>query len=89
MQPPIEQDGKPFSAMVLQARIHDGGQYCEPATFNSLPRLLLPNCVGCCWVLMALLFEKTIPSRTNKWVGRIAGFLLIGWGAWMIAPAFR
>ncbi len=65
-------------------------------------------CVGCCWVLMALLFvagvmnlfwiavlsvfvlvEKTIPGRANKWVGRIAGFLLIGWGAWVGLAAFR
>ena len=65
-------------------------------------------CVGCCWVLMALLFvagvmnlfwiaalsvfvlvEKTIPSRTNKWVGRMAGFVLIGWGAWIAVAAFR
>jgi len=65
-------------------------------------------CVGCCWVLMALLFvagvmnllwiailsafvlvEKTIPARTNKWVGRIAGLLLIGWGAWVGLTAFR
>ncbi len=28
-----------------------------------------------------VLIEKTIPSRTNKWVGRIAGLLLIGWQA--------
>ena len=65
-------------------------------------------CVGCCWVLMALLFvagvmnlfwiavlsvfvlvEKTIPSRANKWVGRIVGFLLIGWGTWLGLAAFR
>ena len=64
--------------------------------------------VGCCWVLMALLFvagvmnllgigllsafvllEKTVPSRTNKWVGRIAGVLLIGWGAWVAFGTFR
>ncbi len=65
-------------------------------------------CVGCCWVLMALLFvagvmnllwialltafvliEKTIPARANKWVGRIAGVLFIGWGASVGLAPFR
>lgn len=65
-------------------------------------------CVGCCWVLMSLLFvagvmnflwialisvfvllEKTIPSSMGNWVGRIAGILLIGWGAWMAVTAFK
>ncbi|MGH8808873.1 MAG: DUF2182 domain-containing protein, partial [Noviherbaspirillum sp.] len=55
-------------------------------------------CVGCCWVLMLLLFvggvmnllwiaglavfilvEKLAPA--GHWIGRIAGLLLIGWGA--------
>ena len=38
---------------------------------------------------MFVLLEKTIPSRTNKWVGRIAGLLLIGWGAWLGLAAFK
>jgi predicted metal-binding membrane protein len=58
-------------------------------------------CVGCCWLIMALLFvagvmnllwvaiiagfvllEKVIPS--GEWVSRIAGILMIVWGAGMI-----
>ena len=61
-------------------------------------------CLGCCWVLMALLFvlgvmnllwiavlsgfvliEKLAPA--GQWIGRFAGILLIGWGAWMILGA--
>jgi predicted metal-binding membrane protein len=61
-------------------------------------------CLGCCWVLMALLFvlgvmnllwiaalasfvliEKVAPA--GAWVGRLTGFLLAGWGAWMIVSA--
>lgn len=58
-------------------------------------------CVGCCWLLMALLFvagvmnllwvaalaifvlaEKLGPS--GRGLGRAAGLLMIGWGAWVI-----
>jgi predicted metal-binding membrane protein len=65
-------------------------------------------CIGCCWVLMALLFvagvmnlfwiaalsvfvlvEKTIPGWANRWVGRIAGLLLIAIGAWTGSAGFR
>ena len=61
-------------------------------------------CVGCCWVLMALLFvvgvmnllwvvtlaafvllEKVGPSP--RAVSRVAGVLLAGWGAWLLAGA--
>jgi predicted metal-binding membrane protein len=61
-------------------------------------------CLGCCWVLMALLFvlgvmnlvwiavlaafvliEKVTPA--GPWVGRLAGVLLAGWGAWMIGAS--
>jgi predicted metal-binding membrane protein len=54
-------------------------------------------CVGCCWLLMALLFvggvmnllwvagltllvavEKLLPG--GKWIARIAGLAMIGWG---------
>jgi predicted metal-binding membrane protein len=57
-------------------------------------------CLGCCWVLMALLFfggvmnlywivglaifvllEKIIPL--GHWLGRVAGVVLIGWGAYL------
>jgi len=44
------------------------------------------------WIAVLSVFvlvEKTIPSRANKWVGRIVGFLLIGWGAWLGLAAFR
>lgn len=59
-------------------------------------------CVGCCWVLMVLLFvagvmnllwmaiittfvllEKVAPA--GHWMGRVAGLLFIGWGAWVMA----
>jgi predicted metal-binding membrane protein len=59
-------------------------------------------CVGCCWMLMALLFvggvmnliwiaalailvliEKVLPA--GQWVGRGAGFALIGWGVATLA----
>ena len=59
-------------------------------------------CVGCCWLLMALLFvggamnllwvagltllvaaEKLLPG--GKWIARIAGVALIGWGAVLLA----
>ncbi len=59
-------------------------------------------CVGCCWLLMALLFvagvmnlvwvaaiavfvlvEKVVPG--GRWVGRVAGLTLLGWGAWLIS----
>ncbi len=55
-------------------------------------------CVGCCWLLMLLLFvgglmnmawvagialfvllEKLVPG--GRWMGRLAGAVLIGWGA--------
>ena len=58
-------------------------------------------CLGCCWVLMALLFyggvmelrwivglaiyvaaEKLLPLGSN--LARIAGLILVGWGAWSI-----
>jgi predicted metal-binding membrane protein len=59
-------------------------------------------CLGCCWLLMALLFvagvmnlawvavlsafvllEKILPERYR--VSRISGWLLMGWGAWLLA----
>jgi len=59
-------------------------------------------CVGCCWLLMALLFvggvmnlawiaaltlmvaaEKLLPG--GRWLARIAGVALIGWGAYLLA----
>jgi predicted metal-binding membrane protein len=59
-------------------------------------------CVGCCWLLMALLFvggvmnlawvaaltllvaaEKLLPG--GKWIARIAGVALIGWGVLLFA----
>ena len=59
------------------------------------------QCVGCCWLLMALmlltgamnllwmsvltafvLIEKVAPG--GVWVGRVAGLLLAGWGAWLL-----
>jgi predicted metal-binding membrane protein len=59
-------------------------------------------CVGCCWLLMALLFvtgvmnlawvaalalfvaaEKLLPG--GRWIARIAGVALIGWGVVLIA----
>jgi predicted metal-binding membrane protein len=58
-------------------------------------------CVGCCWLLMALLFvsgvmnvlwvaviagfvlvEKLIPG--GRTLGRVAGVVLVGWGAWLV-----
>lgn len=61
------------------------------------------DCVGCCWLLMALLFvggvmnlawvaaltllvaaEKLLPG--GRWIARIAGITLIGWGAYLLAP---
>ena len=61
-------------------------------------------CVGCCWVLMALLFvagvmnllwvaaiaafvllEKVAPF--GRVVSRLAGAILILWGAWLLAHA--
>ena len=61
-------------------------------------------CVGCCWLLMALLFvagvmnllwvaaiagfvlvEKVVPGG---WVlGKVAGALLVAWGAWVLAAS--
>jgi predicted metal-binding membrane protein len=59
-------------------------------------------CVGCCWMLMALLFvggvmnlawvaglallvaaEKLLPG--GRWIARIAGIALIGWGVVLLA----
>lgn len=59
-------------------------------------------CVGCCWLLMALLFvagvmnllwvaaialfvllEKVVPA--GGWIGRVAGVLLVAWGAWVVS----
>ncbi|MFL6738194.1 MAG: DUF2182 domain-containing protein [Sphingomicrobium sp.] len=59
-------------------------------------------CVGCCWLLMALLFvggvmnlawvaalallvaaEKLLPR--GRWIARIAGVALIGWGVFLLA----
>jgi predicted metal-binding membrane protein len=59
-------------------------------------------CVGCCWLLMALLFvagvmnllwvaaiaafvllEKVVPA--GGWIGRVAGAVLVAWGAWVIS----
>ena len=61
-------------------------------------------CLGCCWMLMALLFvggimnlawiaaiallvlvEKTLPW--GGWTGRLAGILLVLWGAVTLAMA--
>jgi len=58
-------------------------------------------CVGCCWLLMALLFvsgvmnvlwvvaiagfvlaEKLLPG--GRTLGRLAGLVLVGWGAWLV-----
>jgi len=58
-------------------------------------------CVGCCWLLMALLFvsgvmnvlwvaviagfvllEKLVPG--GRTLGRVAGVVLVGWGAWLV-----
>ncbi len=58
-------------------------------------------CVGCCWMLMVLLFvggvmnlawiaalsllvlaEKVL--STGRWVGRVAGAVMIGWGVWIL-----
>jgi predicted metal-binding membrane protein len=63
-------------------------------------------CLGCCWLLMALLFvlgvmnllwiaaltlfvlaEKVIPA--GQLLGRVAGFFMIVWGAWLIALAVQ
>ena len=37
-------------------------------------------CIGCCWVLMALLFVDGVISRT-------AGAALVGAGVWLLAQA--
>jgi len=58
-------------------------------------------CVGCCWLLMALLLvsgvmnvlwvvaiagfvlaEKLLPG--GRTLGRLAGLVLVGWGAWLV-----
>ncbi|MBI3092147.1 MAG: DUF2182 domain-containing protein [Candidatus Tectomicrobia bacterium] len=57
-------------------------------------------CVGCCWVLMGLLFvagvmnlvwvaaiagfillERLVPR--GRWLSRLTGLLLAGWGMWV------
>jgi len=52
--------------------------------------LFVAGVMNLLWIALLsafVLLEKTIPSRANKWAGRIAGFLLIGWGAWVgLAP---
>jgi len=65
-------------------------------------------CLGCCWVLMTLLFftgvmnvlwiaiiagfvliEKISPSKLSPWISRLAGVVLIGWGAWLLASSLE
>jgi predicted metal-binding membrane protein len=59
-------------------------------------------CVGCCWLLMTLLFVAGVMNllwvvgiaglvlveklvRGGSWVGRAAGWGMVGWGVWLIA----
>lgn len=65
-------------------------------------------CLGCCWVLMSLLFvtgvmnilwiaiiavfvlvEKVASAKISPWVSRVAGVVLLGWGAWLAVMALR
>ncbi|HLG49256.1 MAG TPA: DUF2182 domain-containing protein [Reyranella sp.] len=59
------------------------------------------HCLGCCWVLMLLLFVGGVMNllwiavlaivvlieklSTGPWIGRAGGVLLIAYGAWLIA----
>jgi predicted metal-binding membrane protein len=59
------------------------------------------HCLGCCWVLMLLLFVGGVMNllwvavlaivvlieklTTGPWIGRAGGVLLIAYGAWLIA----
>jgi predicted metal-binding membrane protein len=59
------------------------------------------HCLGCCWILMLLLFVGGVMNllwvavlaivvlieklTTGPWIGRAGGVLLIAYGAWLIA----
>jgi predicted metal-binding membrane protein len=45
------------------------------------------HCVGCCWLLMALLFIAGVMNLW--WIARASGIMLLLWGGWMLTTAVR
>jgi predicted metal-binding membrane protein len=59
------------------------------------------HCLGCCWVLMLLLFAVGVMNlvwvaalaivvlleklASGPWAGRVGGVLLVCYGAWLLA----
>lgn len=64
------------------------GWYCTGCCWSLMALLFVLGVMNLLWVAAIaafVLLEKVVPA--GAWVGRAAGVLLIGWGAWMLASS--
>ena len=66
------------------------GAYCTGCCWFLMALLFVAGVMNIWWVAVISIFvlvEKISPR--GRWVGKIAGLLLVGWGAWMAASVWR
>jgi len=64
------------------------GGYCTGCCWSLMALLFVAGVMNLLWVAAIagfVLLEKVLPA--GHWVGRVAGVMLVGWGAWVLAGA--
>lgn len=62
------------------------GNYCVLCCWALMALMFVAGVMSLLWMAIIAAFvivEKVAPGA--RWVNRISGFLLIGWGMWMLA----
>jgi predicted metal-binding membrane protein len=75
----------PKGALVMGAR-HGG--FCLGCCWSLMGLLFVAGIMNLLWVAVIaayILVEKVMPA--GHWLGRVAGLVLIGWGAWVLVGA--
>jgi predicted metal-binding membrane protein len=75
----------PKGALVMGAR-HGG--FCLGCCWSLMGLLLVAGVMNLLWVAVIaayILVEKVMPA--GHWLSRVAGLVLVGWGAWTLVGA--